>query len=164
MPRTAPAESRAADQLILDCIRVLFREIRTSSAATEQATGLSAAQVFVLRALVREPGLSVNALARRTLTHQSSVSVVVRKLVAAGLVVRRPVVGDGRSVALDPTASGRVLAKRSADPIQERFLQSLDRLPLGVRQRLATDLGHWITAMGIDVAEPEMFFESKLRG
>lgn len=120
--------------------------------------------MFVLRALVREPGLSVNALARRTLTHQSSVSVVVRKLVAAGLVVRRPVVGDGRSVALDPTASGRVLAKRSADPIQEWFLQSLDRLPLGVRQRLATDLGHWITAMGIDVAEPEMFFESKLRG
>jgi DNA-binding MarR family transcriptional regulator len=126
--------------------------------------GLSAAQVFVLRVLVREPGLSVSALAQRTLTHQSSVSVVVRKLVAARLVVRQAVVGDGRSVALVPTVVGKALAKQSADPIQERLLESLDRLPMAVRQRLASDLSHWIAALGMDVGEPEMFFETKVRG
>ncbi len=164
MPRTAPLDPHAADRRILDCLRVLVREIRTSSATSEQATGLSAAQVFVLRVLVREPGLGVSALAQRTLTHQTSVSVVVRKLVAARLVVRRPAPGDGRSVALVPTAAGKALAQRSADPIQERLLASLDRLPPGVRRRLAIDLGRWIAAMDIDTLEPEMFFESKPRG
>lgn len=164
MPRTASPEPYASDQRILDCLRVLVREIRTSSTAAEQATGLSAAQVFVLRVLMREPGLGISALAHRTLTHQSSVSVVVRKLVAARLVTRRPAAGDGRGVALLPTAAGRALAQRSADPIQERFLDSLDRLPRGVRRRLAADLGRWIAAMGIDAIEPEMFFESKPRG
>lgn len=164
MARTIPAEPRAQDRQILDCVRVLVREIRISSAATGRATGLSAAQLFVLRVLVREPGISVNVLAERTLTHQSSVSVVVGKLVVAGFIDRRKAAGDARRVALFPTPAGSSLAAGSAeDPIQERFIAALDRLSATTRRRLAADLRCWVAAMGVDAAEPEMFFESKRR-
>jgi DNA-binding MarR family transcriptional regulator len=164
MPRSAPADLRVEDRRILDCIRVLVREVRVSSTATEQATGLSAAQLFVLRVLAREPGLSVNALAARTLTHQSSVSVVVAKLVAADFVERRKADGDARRVALFPTSAGCKLANTQTDLIQERFIAGLDRMPARTRRRLAADMHQWVAAMGIDIIEPEMFFESKRRG
>jgi len=52
--------------------------LRVSSRAAERDVGLSAAQLFVLDRLAgADQALCVNELAQRTLTHQSSVSVVV---------------------------------------------------------------------------------------
>ncbi len=64
----------------MDCIRHIFKALRVSSSQLEKELGLSAAQIFVLRKLCEEPGLSINDLAVRTTTHQSSVSVVVKKV------------------------------------------------------------------------------------
>lgn len=149
---------------ILDALRILVREVRASSSSAERQTGLSAAQIFVLRALVREPGLGINALATRTMTHQSSVSVVVAKLVAAGLVTRQRAADDGRRATLEPTAAGRSVAGRSPDPIQERLIAGLARLPPAARARLAQDLGRWIAALGVDANAPEMFYEGGPHG
>ena len=62
--------------------------LRVASRAAERDVGLGAAQLFVLHKLEEAPRLSLNELAERTRTHQSSVSVVVRRLVNRGLVAR----------------------------------------------------------------------------
>ena len=74
--------SRAGEvQAVLDGVRRIVHALRASSRRAEQDYGLSGAQLFVLQRLADAPALSVNELAARTHTHQSSVSTVVAKLV-----------------------------------------------------------------------------------
>jgi DNA-binding MarR family transcriptional regulator len=65
---------------ILDAIRHIVRALRIASRSAEQSVGLSAAQLFVLQKLAEGDGISLGELARLTLTHQSSVSVIVGTL------------------------------------------------------------------------------------
>jgi MarR family transcriptional regulator, lower aerobic nicotinate degradation pathway regulator len=75
----------------LDAIRKLIRALGDSARMAQGRTGITGAQLFVLRMLAAQPaGLSINELADRTMTHQSSVSVVVSRLAARGLVARAP--------------------------------------------------------------------------
>src|SRR5205814_5128834 len=73
----------------MDSIRRVVQALRVSSRAAEQRVGLSGAQLFVLQRLAASPAMSINDLAEGTVTHQSSVSVVRRRLVERGLVRRR---------------------------------------------------------------------------
>src|SRR3954449_11206732 len=73
---------------VMDAIRRIVRVLRVSSRAAEKQGGLSGAQLFVLHKLADAPALSLNELADRTRTHQSSVSVVVQRLVDRELVAR----------------------------------------------------------------------------
>src|SRR5437868_13846588 len=92
-PRTARDVRR-----VLDAIRRIVQALRESSRGTERRVGLSAAQLFVLLKLSGERALSINELAARTLTHQSSVSVVVSRLLEAGMVARARSEKDARRV------------------------------------------------------------------
>src|SRR3954452_10008879 len=91
----------------LDAIRRIIRILRRSSRQSEQQVGIASAQLFVLPQLADEPAGSINDLAARTYTHQSSVSVVVRRLVEQGLVARQPSTGDRRRRELMHTAAGK---------------------------------------------------------
>src|SRR6187402_3909062 len=91
-----PAEVRE----VLNSLRQIVRSLRVSSRAAEQRVGISGAQLFVLQCLARQSPCSVNELAERTATDQSSVSVVVSRLVALGHVRRVTSKTDRRSVDL----------------------------------------------------------------
>src|SRR3954468_13732349 len=91
-----PAPDVAEPELTqaLDAIRRIISVLRRSSRRAETEVGLGAAQLFVLQQLAAAPAGSINELAERTYTHQSSVSVVVRRLVKDGLVERQPASAD----------------------------------------------------------------------
>src|SRR5450432_2546863 len=75
---------------VLNALRRIVRSLRVSSRTAEQRVGLSGAQLFVLQCLARQSPCSVSELAARTATDQSSVSVVVSRLVALGHVRSAP--------------------------------------------------------------------------
>src|SRR5438105_2683545 len=100
--------------------------------------GLSAAQLFVLQELGKTPALSLNDLAERTDTDQSSVSVVVSRLVESGHVSRDRDPRDGRRLLLNLTKSGRSIIQRAPMAAQEHVLEALDRMPPDERKRFAT--------------------------
>src|SRR5262245_7661013 len=105
-----PASSRA----VLDAIRRIVQVLRVSSRAAEREVGLSAAQLFVLDRLAgANQALSVNELAERTLTHQSSVSVVVQKLEKHGLIGRGRAANDARRMELSLTPAARKLLSKA---------------------------------------------------
>src|SRR4051812_42336870 len=79
------AEPSAEVTRVLDDLRRIVRTLRTASRAAEVELGVSGAQLFVLKTLAVSPGIALN---ERTRTHQSTVSVVVKRLVAAGFVAR----------------------------------------------------------------------------
>jgi DNA-binding MarR family transcriptional regulator len=58
---------------VVDDIRRIVAALRASSRGAERAVGVTGAQLFVLQVLAREQALSVNELAERTRTHQSTV-------------------------------------------------------------------------------------------
>src|SRR5581483_3712391 len=122
-------------QEILDSFRRIVRVLRESSRAAEQRVGISGAQLFVMSALKKEPQLSINELAQRTRTHQSTVSVVVSRLVERGLVARSSSAADARRLTLKLTPEGRALLKRAPDASQERLVAAIDSLFAAERKK-----------------------------
>jgi DNA-binding MarR family transcriptional regulator len=144
---------------VLNSLRQIVRSLRVSSRAAEQSVGLSGAQLFVLSCLSRQSPCSVKELAVRTATDQSSVSVVVSRLVSLGHVRRTTSKTDRRSVDLSLTRSGRALLESAPEAAQDRLIASLSQLPKAELKTLARVLGKVVE--GADVAEqvPSLFFE-----
>src|SRR5512140_707526 len=92
---------------VLDGLRRIVQFLRTSSLETERRSQVSAAQLFALQQVATFPGASINDLAAHTFTHQSSVSVVVQRLVDKKLVAKTTAKEDGRRVRLTITDAGR---------------------------------------------------------
>jgi DNA-binding MarR family transcriptional regulator len=142
----------------LDSIRRITRVLRRSSRLSERKVGLGSAQLFVLQQLAEAPAASVNDLAERTYTHQSSASVVVRRLVEQGLVVRRPSLDDRRRRELKLTAAGKRLAARAPVPAQVRLVEGLLTLSGAQLRTLELLLSRVVKGMGAEAEQPVMLF------
>ena len=153
-PRSNPAGRS------LNVIRSVVRALNLNTRAIEQRSGISLAQLFVLEQLAQRPAVSLTDLAERTATHQSSVSVVVQRLVDRGLVSRTRSASDRRFVEIVITDVGREVLMKAPETVQIKLLNGLSRLADAERDRLAALLEHWANAAGIDVPlETPMFLE-----
>jgi DNA-binding MarR family transcriptional regulator len=144
----------------LDALRRIVQTLRESAAEAQRKVGISGAQLFVLQQLAHKP-LTINELAERTSTHQSSVSGVARSLEEAGLAIRQPVEGDHRKVALQLTPRGKQLVRRSPPVAQAALFEALERLPTAARSQLAQRLEQLAEEMGIEARAPMFFEEDK---
>jgi DNA-binding MarR family transcriptional regulator len=150
-------------QRVMDAIRRLVQTLRVGSRSAERGVGLSSAQLFVLERLAasKKP-LSVNELAERTLTHQSSVSVVVQKLEKRGLVRRSPAAEDARRAELSLAPAAVKLLKDAPRTAQDQIIDALSAMPASHRATLAKLLGELSDGLGDGAggaAAPAMFFE-----
>jgi DNA-binding MarR family transcriptional regulator len=158
MPVEASTSQEVTD--VLDDMRRIFRALREGSRAAEREIGLSGAQLFVLRTLARrEQAMSLNALAERTKTHQSSVSVVVTRLVGRRLVSRRKSALDGRQLEVSLTDRGRALLARAPATVQDRLIRSIERLPGAKRHGLAIALQALVESLDLREGPTTMFDE-----
>ncbi len=145
----------------MNALRRIVRAIRVSAHLAQETSGISGAQLFVLQQLSEVPRASVNDLAERTLTDQSSVSVVVSRLVERQLVLRRTSARDGRRTELSLSSKGRALLAKAPETAQVRLMAALRRVARDdllvvtrVLERLARD-------MGVERSVPSMFFEGE---
>jgi len=148
---------------ILDGFRHVVQRLRESGSRAEKH-GLSGAQLFVLSQLHSREGLSLNELAELTATHQSSVSVVVSRLVERGLVARRSADNDARKLCLSLTARGKRLSERAPDPEQEQLIAAVRSLSPTLQRQLARSLSAIARHMDADHQPPPMFLEEARRG
>jgi DNA-binding MarR family transcriptional regulator len=146
----------------MDGLRRIVRSLRNAEADSEVALGVTSAQLFVLRAIAKAEVLTVGDLARYTATAQSSVSEVVARLLARGLVSRRPSAIDRRRAELSLSETGRALLANAPETIQERLLGAFGRLRAEQQQQIAYGLQTWITEAGLGTIAPTMFFEPSL--
>lgn len=156
-------ESEKAE-LALQQLRRLVHGIRTASYAVEHACGVTGAQLFVLRELSHEPGASIRRLSERTMTDASSVSVIVGRLVEAGLVARSVDPADRRKTALSLTKQGSSLLGRAPEPYQNRLIEVLRALPAARLDVLSETLSSIADALGLDGASTPLFFEDSAPG
>jgi MarR family transcriptional regulator, lower aerobic nicotinate degradation pathway regulator len=146
---------------ILDSIRKIVQVLRVASRAAEKGVGVTGAQLFVLHHLARHDQLSLNELAERTLTHQSSVSVVVQRLVERGLVSRVRSEADARRIELSLTRAGRNLLNKSPQAAQDQIIEALQRLSSSDRKILARTLSTLVHELGLDTEPAPMIFEEE---
>jgi MarR family transcriptional regulator, organic hydroperoxide resistance regulator len=159
--KTAPPRTGAKPGVreVLNSLRHIVRSLRVASRTAELRVGLSGAQLFVLQCLARNSPCSVNELAGRTATDQSSVSVVVSRLVAAGHVRRAVSKADRRRVELTLTRSGSDLLAAAPEVAQNRLLLALEGLPRGDLQALSRILAHVVETAEVARETPTLFFE-----
>jgi DNA-binding MarR family transcriptional regulator len=145
---------------VFNTLRRLVHSMHAASRETERRLGVTGAQLFVLTQLRTTPSLSINALAERTMTHQSTVSVVVRRLVRRKLVKKVRAADDGRRVELTLTPAGATLLRKAPEVMQVRLARAIESLQPEDRDALERGLGHLVHELGVrDTATP-MFFES----
>ena len=149
-------------QRILDSIRRLVRLLRLTDRAAQSALGLSGAQLFVLHELGKSPSLSLSELAEKTRTDQSSVSVVVTRLVEGGYLMRDRDKRDARRLVLNLTKSGRAIAEKSPPAAQERIIEALERVSAADRKRFADVFAKIIEELGESRGAAPMIFEDDL--
>jgi DNA-binding MarR family transcriptional regulator len=146
----------------LDAFRHIVQALR-GGGRTRGAARVSPAQLFALQQIAAHPQASVNDIAARTFTHQSSVSVVIQRLVDARLVVKVPTDQDRRRMNLALTARGRRLLDRAPRSVQADLVAALSRLPAGDRRtlaRLMTTVARAVTPQSARGRAP-MFFEPR---
>ena len=148
-------------QNILDSIRRIVRGLRVSSKIAEKELGISGAQLFVLQKLSQARRLSVNELAERTLTHQSSVSVVVSRLVEQGLVARSQSKTDARRMELELTDQGRAQLKKIPPTTQENLMTSIEGMKPSEQNKLSTMLAALVREAGLASEPASLFFEDE---
>lgn len=145
--------------VVMNAIRRVVKALRQAEVSSTEGLAVGAAQLFVLREVAKAGVLTVTELAQRTATSQSSVSEVVSRLAARGLVIRGQSEGDRRRAAITLTPEGTALLASSAETVQERMIAAFRRLPPARQAALASTLGEWIAESGMGDLEATMFFE-----
>jgi DNA-binding MarR family transcriptional regulator len=150
---------RRAVATSLDALRRVLRALRVAARDTLATSGLSAAQLYVLRALADDADASLSELAARTMTDRTSVKAVVDRLVAGGLVTKKTSMQDRRRAAVRITPKGRTVLRGAPRPPTALLLEGLERLDPGDVRRLARGLRALTRAMQIDGEPAGMLFE-----
>jgi MarR family transcriptional regulator, organic hydroperoxide resistance regulator len=157
----ASVTNRREDPLSLErqvcfALAVASRTVISVYRPVLEPMGLTHPQYLVMLALWEDEPLSVTDLSRRLELDPGTLSRLLRRLEAAGLVRRGRNPADERSLAVVLTPQGRALRERALDvpgAILDRLDMDLDDL-MALRDRLTEVIGAAKAASGTAVAEP----------
>ena len=147
---------------IMDQFRRIVHALRSSHRAAGHLH-LTGAQLFVLHVIAGAGRpLSIKEIAEQTQTDQSTVSVVVSRLVDRELIVRKQNSEDTRRAELTLSARGRALQKKAPATVgQQRLAAALERLSPRDARTLLRYLDQVVNEMGIAAEPPQMLFSDQ---
>ncbi|MFH1033417.1 MAG: MarR family transcriptional regulator [Pseudomonadota bacterium] len=138
------------DESILLSLRRITRAIDLHSRSLALRCQLTAPQLVCLRHLVEEGSGTSGGLARKVSLSQATVTGILDRLEARGLVGRQRDGSDRRRVIVTPTPAGQALAAQAPMPLQERFAGKLAGLPLKEQARLDQALRQIVEMMEVE--------------
>jgi DNA-binding MarR family transcriptional regulator len=128
------AKTEATD--LLAAIGAIRRVARRAVRGSAHGQALPPARSELLRLAARKPGISVADAAQELHLAPNSVSTMVSKLAADGLLSRGRVAADGRSVRLTVTQEGQTRISQWRDIRAELAGRALERLGASDRQAI----------------------------
>jgi DNA-binding MarR family transcriptional regulator len=140
-------------------VRVLVAALSHSARAVERSTGVTNAQLFLLQQLAESDSLSVNDLAARARTQQSTVSIVIARLVRAGLASKRKSEDDARMAVISLTPKGRRLLAHAPAPPTTALFRAIESLSARDARALADGLRALVDALELTPPEVTLLFE-----
>ena len=119
-------ESRVSDALV--AIRRIVRAAEFASRDLARTTGLTPSQLIVLQIVAREGEPGAGAIAGAARLSQATVTALLDKLEARGLVIRNRGSQDRRRVSVELTEEGRRALADMPDVLQDRFAARFENL------------------------------------
>jgi DNA-binding MarR family transcriptional regulator len=95
-------------------------------------------ELLMLLSFTRDGRLPMTKAGARLQVHPASVTNAAARLEAAGLVVRRPDLADGRVVLVEITGEGRVLAEKATVALNEQVFSRKDLTSPKMRELVET--------------------------
>lgn len=114
--RSGRASRAALNIAVLRSFRLIYGSVRQHFRSVQKSCGVSGSQLWILHEVQKSPGIGVSDLAGRLSIHQSTGSLLVEKLVRAGLLKKTKSNADQRRVGLQLTAKGQRCVKRAPGP------------------------------------------------
>lgn len=142
----APALEPELETEILRSLRRILRAVDLHGRGLSRRCGLTGAQVICLREIQRHGEVNPGALARVLSLKPPTMTGILDRLEARGLVTRRRRDRDKRQVLATLTELGEATLARAPASLQERFTERLSRLPAGRRETIAATL-HEVVAL-----------------
>ncbi len=132
---------------ILTSLRKITRAIDLHSRQLAKAYSLTGPQVVCLRRLLANEPTLPSVLSKEVSLSQGTITGILDRLEARGLVERARDTDDRRRVNIKLTEKGREVAKSAPRPLQDKFLESLTELPEENRQIIASVLRQIVDMM-----------------
>lgn len=125
-----PSDARYQLEPVLDFMRLLWsveHGLQRMSKKMEGELGITGPQRLVLRVVGRFPGLSAGELAHIVRLHPSTITGILQRLVAGGLLERKRDPNDSRRARLRLKPSAVAYTKSSAGTVEKVVTQALKR-------------------------------------
>ena len=113
---------------VLVALRRIIRATDLHSKYLVKSTGLTMAQVLLMRSIRNKPGVPISDLAGDIHLSQATVTTVLDRLETRKLVVRERSKTDKRKVFVTLTDRGLDLIGNTPVPLQEHFVQNFNKL------------------------------------
>ena len=136
VPAAAGQRAKGEAAELLAAIGAVQRVARRAVRGAAYAEPLRPARSELLRLTARRPGISVAEAAQELRLAPNSVSTMVSKLAADGLLSRDRAAADGRSVRLTVTDKGAARVEQWRDIRADLAVRALERLPASDRRAI----------------------------
>lgn len=154
-----PGAARRSDakESLSECVEMLhriFQAIDVFSRRVLRDFGVSGPQVWALRTIGDAGVARMSGLARHMHLHLSTVTGIIDRLEAAGMVTRQRSGSDGRVMELRLTPKGRTILARAPEPPRSKAARGLQKLSPRKLRLLRSSLLLLAEAMEVDVRRP----------
>jgi DNA-binding MarR family transcriptional regulator len=113
---------------VLASIRKLIRASDVYSSKVRQLSGLTSAQLLLLRAIEQSPSASLGELARQISLSQATTSTILKRLESAGFTYKTRSESDRRRSQVFLTEAGSEVLDRAPMPLDQEFLNRFQSL------------------------------------
>lgn len=118
----------SVDEQVLVELRRIIRAAQMSAKELARVAGLTTSQLVVLDLLKSHSAMTPGQIARAMNLTQATVTVLLDRLQALGLVERQRGDRDKRTVQVRLTASGKQRLAHTPQSLQQRFIEGFSRL------------------------------------
>lgn len=146
---------RSISNAVLRAIRRVLRAADLGERRLALATGLTPSQLLLLQEIERRGETTPSAVAASLQFGQATVTNIVDRLTATGLVTRRRSERDKRQMLLRLTEAGQSMLHTAPDMLQNQFQDRFGDLPAWEQAMILAALerlGEVLDASGIDAA------------
>jgi len=143
-------DSLSSEQEIVASIRKIMRAVDLHSRRLVEAFGMTGPQLATLQEASRLGPTAPSAIARAVHLSQGTVTGILTRLEARGLITRQRSETDRRSVLVSVTSEGKRLLDLAPSLLQDRFRQELERLEEWERLLILSTLQRVASLMGAE--------------
>ncbi len=152
--------SQTISQMVLETLRKINRAIGLRSRQLVKTVGLTVPQMLILKEVVESGESAIGHVAAHVSLSQATVTSIVDRLEAHGLIVRRRGSADRRKVLLAATERGAEIVARNPAILQEQFTEAFSKLEPWEQTQILSSLQRIATMMNAEqIAVPPILHE-----